>query len=319
MNKVLIIIILLIVVSFTSKTRAQFNLPCNITSIALKQPGFCGTNSAVTSYIGPGDITTFDQWGGVRAYNAVAAATNAAALIINRASDGHSCTVNLSISGDLGLTASCGTGADNGQTGLIFCTATICKVSTIFDQTGNGFNWTQIVAGSQPVLSFTCFSGAVACLLGNAAALMGSNPGVKAQPFTYSFVAQRTAAFTTIGNIGGDTNATSVFFGASNAVNTWRMSAGTAMPFTASDSVGHSFQLIYNGASSIANVDNSTTSLSPGANSTATNFSIIGLTAGLSFTGQFAEIGRILNAPNSTIQTSLCNNQRLYYGTAGTC
>lgn len=262
---------------------------------------------AVTStYQGPGDVVSGAYgWWGLRAYSAAQCTGAVKSINVRRTSDNATTDILILSNGTLD-TATLST----------FLTATTGFVTTWYEQSGGGGpDLVQATTALQPQIILTGGFGSLPALLGNGTALLGGTITSQVQPYTFSFVAERTSSFTTIGNIGGNNLATVFLFGTSNTANTWRMSSGTMATFTASDSVGHAFQLIFNGTSSVACVDGSPTTVSAGTNATSgTTFQVIGLTAGLPFRGIIGEIGLWDLGFNSTQQTNMDTNQSNYWG-----
>lgn len=141
------------------------------TLIAVNPPSLAylliASTAAPPSYAGPGDVTTFTSWWGLRAYTAAIAAAGTQHLVtILRASDSHSCDILVATNGGFGNTASCGTGGDNGQSASSFCNATTCTVTKVFDQVGS----TPLDANGGtafPALTFNCINTTLPCISAN--------------------------------------------------------------------------------------------------------------------------------------------------------
>lgn len=89
-------------------------------------------------YAGPGDIVAFTAWWGLRAYSsAVAASGTARAIRLTRASDGAA--------RDIGILAS---GALDVATATTFLAGTTGTVTTLYDQTGNGWDLLTTAGGA---------------------------------------------------------------------------------------------------------------------------------------------------------------------------
>lgn len=262
--------------------------------------------AVTSSYQGPGDVVSGAYgWWGLRAYSSAQCTGLVKSINVRRASDNATMDIVILSNGNLD-TATLST----------FLTSTTGFITTWYEQSGGGGpDLTQAVSGSQPQIILTGGFGSLPTLVGNGTALLGGVITSQAQPYTVSFVAQRTSAFTTIGNIGGNSLGTTFLFGASNSANTWRMSSGTMATFTASDSVGHTFQLTFNGTSSSACVDGTPTTVSAGTNATGVaTLQVLGLTAGLPFRGILGEFGFWDLGFNSTQQTNMDTNQSNYWG-----
>lgn len=102
---------------------------------------FVAGPAAAASYTGPGDITSWTAWYGLRPYKAAYAGSSShPAVNITRASDSHTCDLLTSTTTGLGNTVNCSSGADNSQSAASFCASTTC-IPTIgtgwYDQTKN--------------------------------------------------------------------------------------------------------------------------------------------------------------------------------------
>lgn len=202
------------------------------------------------------------------------------------------------------------------------CSAVACTVKTWYDQTGSGCsgpcNFAQASAPSRPHLKANCINTSYWCLDDSTndriLQVSGTFPTI-AQQFTYSVVMQRTGNFTTQGYLlsGGTANG----LGFNNAVNQGFMYAGAAPTFTAADSVWLSVQAVFNGASSIADVNGTaTTGLNAGATSAANPMFIGVFLNGVSakYTGYYTEILIYPVGFNATQYAAMTSNQRAFWG-----
>lgn len=269
-------------------------------------------NIAISSgYVGPGDLTTFSAWWGLRAYSAAKRGT--AAANVCDAADAHC--------GDLSTNATSGTITSfvmSGGSG-VDCSAVACTIKTLYDQTGNGNDVTQATINIRPKLlinSASCPSLSLPCgfwdTTATAPRLRGTITTVN-QPFSISTVAKRTGNNTLFGPIVTGSGF-GVYF--DHAVNQAIIYAGTlSSAVAAADGSFHALNGTFNGASSALMVDGSdTTGLSTGAGSFAnpTSFGDEGTTA-LTLTGISTEGGVFSGGSNAT-RSALNSNQRTYWG-----
>ena len=266
-------------------------------------------------YVGPGDVTTFSAWWGLRGYN-TAYSGNAANI----------CTPLDALCLDVAIVA----GALNTTTlGTLACnnTTTICTVKTLYDQTGNGNSVTQATIATRPkyvapgaangcpttLLPCMSFAGTVTNQF-----LRGTITTIN-QQFSISAVVERSAdtssfnPYLTGGGFGG------YFLNSTNNVMIYAGTVSSAV--AASDNSYHSLQSVFNSAASILTVDGVDTTgldVSTGAFSTPTSIGDNG--AGGNFLGGFlSEDGVASGGFSGTVRTNLCHNQRLYYTLSGSC
>ena len=245
---------------------------------------------------------------GLRAYNAAYATGSNPAITIRRTSDSTTSNINILATGALDV-----------ATATTFCAATTCFVVTIFDQAGT-HNLTQATTSAQPALTLGCL-GALPCLTFASASsqfLSGAFITI-AQPNTYSFVAERTGAAVR-GSVLGANNAVQAGFDAlaSNAF----LFASSVQTSAATDNALHAIQAVFNNNSSTLNVDGVLSSTLPaGASSIATPLDIGAHGGGVGnfLNGLFAEAIVYSSGLSSGNQTTLCHNQRLYWGSGGSC
>lgn len=194
-------------------------------------------------------------------------------------------------------------------------------VSTIYDQTGNGFN---AVAGSSLGPVYVSTGGTSAGLPWMAETGANDNAvvlgGTVAQPFTLSAVVLRTVAAgsppgqAVIGNNGP--NYTGMYF--DTGANTLVGYAGTfTTDITAADGAWHTSDLVFSGSASSWTVDSVPhTGLAIGANPLAANTGV-GQTYGNSnsgIVGGLTEFGILPSALSSGNLTALDAQQRAYWG-----
>jgi hypothetical protein len=253
-------------------------------------------------------VTGATAFYGLRAYNKSYATGNNHAINIRRTSDSTTTDINILTNGNLDV-----------ATATAFCASTTCFVGTIYDQVGT-HSLIQATTTAQPQLTFNCLNTSLPCLTFTAAStqfLSGAFTTI-AQPLTISFVAERTGTVAMSAVIGGDNAVQSGF----NAVaNQAFLFAGTTVAASATDSALHAIQSVANGATSTINVDGTLSgSLSAGASSIAAPLQIGASGVGTNlFNGLFAEgivFGLGVSPAN---QAFLCHNQRLYWGSGGSC
>jgi hypothetical protein len=268
--------------------------------------------ASVPIYTGPGDVVSgATNWYGLRAYNAAyATGSNPAAIVCDSATFTTCSTINILANGKFDTATASGSAA---------C-ATTCVVKQIYDQTATANHATCSSAATCPTLTFNCI-GTLPCL--TFAGNQPMNTGAAAtytSPATVSWVANRTGATSSFGGIFGS-NVGTLDNGYSAATNTGRMGFNsTDATFTLSDNATHAVQLIENGASSTANVDNTTTATTVGSGTLSAISTRIASFNGLKFTGTIMEVGIWSTVGfSSTNQTNMCHNQFAYWGTVTSC
>jgi hypothetical protein len=249
------------------------------------------------SYQGPGDVVSgASMWASpARAYSATFAAggTNIAD-IVDTSTGLATCSIPIGANGFANLTATvCPTGAPAvGVTTFCTVTHTGCSITKLYDQTGNGHDFTQATLANMPLLSLSSINGLPAVNCGSGASISMQSAGTVAltQPYSFSAVAKRTAAFTAQGGIFGVSGSVTGIFGATSA-NNWFMSDITGTNLAATDSSYHGFNGLYSGASSFYNLDGSDNSISIGSGALgATTFRFC-RAGGSQFEGVVAEGG----------------------------
>jgi hypothetical protein len=206
--------------------------------------------SAGVSYIGPGDITSFVHWYGLRAYSSVTAIANANVADLVASTGGATvCTLKLASNGDadvtstycLGLTVPAACAAASGSA---------CKVTRLYDQVGT-FHVTQATLAQMPTLMFNVLGGnkpAMFFVAANAQALLVLGSGTIAQPLSMSMVARRPTVGTPSNMVlaDGGTGTGQVAFGFFNSANLIFGYAPTNQVFFAPDSSFHAAQMVAN-------------------------------------------------------------------------
>jgi hypothetical protein len=139
-------------------------------------------------------------------------------------------------------------------------------VTEAYDQTGNGFNLIQATAGLQPQFIPNC-NGSLPCIYANGGLTLLQSVafGTYAVPYTFSHVAIRMNSFTNFGDVSSVGSNPQTGFGSN--VNSALLYSGSVVNVSgAADQVWHAIQYVYNGASSVVNIDGTdNTGLSPGS------------------------------------------------------
>lgn len=200
-------------------------------------------------------------------------------------------------------------------------TASVALFSaTMYDQSGGGHNVTQATAGQQPQFLPSCVGG-LPCLYFKSAANDGLLNGSysQAQPLTYSTVTNQLNSGQGYQiSQGGSSEPRMAMNGASTAF----IYAGTVLSATALINTWNNFQSVFNGASSSFVVNGAATAGAAGSGN-GSGFLILGaadsaLAIG-PMEGYMTEAGSWPSAFNATQYGNMCHNQRLYWGTTGSC
>lgn len=188
-------------------------------------------------------------------------------------------------------------------------------ITTRYDQTGNGNNFVQATAANQAILLPTGSPNGLPRVTysGNQWELMG---GLSApEPFTISSVAITTDSTNT--PIFGFSNQFNIQFRFNGSNTFYIYDAGLFISATCVDGSWHALQGVYNGGSSIANVDGTGTSGTLTGNALGSSFSI-----GAAFTtvpvvplnGSINEFGIWPVAFSAGNNTAMSANQHTYWG-----
>jgi hypothetical protein len=286
------------------------------------------TVSGGGSYVGPGDIATFTDWYGVRAYDAAEVTaciggTCAKLFNIERASDSQTCDFLINTSGGVGDSANC-SGAFGSGSLSSFCAATTCTGKTWYTHTGSGRNL--IASGTVSFLA-SCVNGTLPCFYdnANAGAFASSASFTPASGIvSFSVLCQRNVIGSVIYEYliseNGTTNppANNLSFG--GGANAVALQGGTSGDFnaTASDGSPHAVNSVINGASpaTFTNVDGTATTGSDVGATGSGNVSVFGNAGGTGIQTIAAEAGFADNIAFSSGQvTSLHSNMSAYFGT----
>jgi hypothetical protein len=281
-----------------------------LTSAAVGAFVLTGQDATLTkssSYTGPGDLVSgaTGWWSCARAYSAAFAAGGTPIMDLVDQAGANSIAINILSTGFVDLAA-----ISNWVTAH---TVTTIRVTKLYDQTGNGLHATNATLTTMPALTLSALNGLpVMTLTAARGDRLNTATTTQAQPFSFSGVAQRTANFTTEQGILGVTP-TTIDMSFNSATNQAKLTAGTVLTATASNSAWHTLSAVFNGASpnSILVVDGSATTGSGGANAlSAVGLRIGRSSAGGSLDGQIAECGIWPAALNGTQYGDLNTNPR---------
>lgn len=276
-------------------------------------------------YTGPGDVlgSALMFWG-LRAYNATyATGLNSLADIVDTATGAASCTIKSDSSGNADLSSlSCVAGTLSVTT---FCTvthATGCSVSKLYDQTGNGRHVVQATLATMPTLVFSTIGSLPGIHFSGSQNLQSAAGVTQAQPFYVAFVAERTSVVSFANVFSGGNSSVQDGFG--SGANVALAYAGSVVNGTASDNSYHVVQIVQsNTGATVADLRVDGTSVSTSAQGTGSlsGFNVLlGSTQAPDdwLTGNILEVG-VWAGNQSASNTALCHNDRLYWGTGGSC
>lgn len=267
--------------------------------------------AAGPAYVGPGDINgAAVVWGGLRAFNAAyATGSNPAVDLVDQAG-ANPITINILSNGNL----------DNASIGtwVTAHSVTTIKVSKLYDQSGNSHHLVQATLALMPplVLSASGLAAGKYSVNFNAASALSTAAtiGSNSQPVTVSTAYRRDAAGSTFGWLMQEDSGGNNFI---PEVNIFIMqSSSSGLNVTASDSIFHGVQALYNGTSSSAYVDGTlTTGAGVGTNLFGGHIILGALDATASdplqgWVQEFGIWGSDKTANNSTMNS----NQHTYWG-----
>jgi hypothetical protein len=281
-----------------------------------------------TPYTGPGDYASFTAWWGLRAYSAAAAATGTQpAMDLRRVSDNATCTAKIGTDGNLDLTV--GTPCNGGtQTVTAWIGASSARVSKLYDQTsgnacgGASCDLVQATAGNQPTLNLTGGGGSGARPYISVGPIQGSARLEAANNYTTD--ASEMMSISVVANQFSNTTITHFLCAndlnclTHSGVNQW----ASNVTGTATDNVWHAANAAEASATpsdDVMNIDGTETTSTGSVVADSTQPYILYPTetlAGLAFgEGGFQDAAKW----SGTVRTNLCHNQRLYWGTGGSC
>lgn len=273
-----------------------------------------------TPYVGPGDTLTMSHYWGMTAVTQAYAAALGAWGTIERTSDSTTQNINFTPSGNIDVT-----------TAAVFCNATTCKVSALFDEVNPGTaacKMTQTTTGEQPVLVFNFYGTQAAMqfvaantdfMVTNLTACVGVT-----QPVSFETVAQATTLPGVRSYFLTGGGASPIYTGMQTSGSTGFLFAGSLTSGgTVTTGTKQAFNYVANGASSVISIDNVNTTVSPGTNAliSSQNVWMGGLSNTLNLDGYILEIGigGAGVAWSAGNLTSMCHNQHVRWGTAVSC
>jgi hypothetical protein len=266
------------------------------------RPGIIAGRGALTpaagggAYVGPLDTnpTNLFGWWGLRAASAAKCGTKAIRIV--RASDSAQTDINSLADGTLDV-----------ATAATFMAATTAKVVTFYDQSGAlksfgaALDLTQATDGSRAAFILNANGSLPAVRCSAITQLYNNSSGTVQSAVTTVYAAFKRTGDLTVFRAVLSQNGAGWQIGAGDANNKAHIYAGTFVTVTATDNAWHTLSAQLNGASTVASVDGSTSTVSPGTQFTAPNYTInIG-----GFIGDFFEAGiwqaakTVANAPGA--------------------
>lgn len=252
-------------------------------------------------YIGPGDIVSgADAWWGLRAYSFATAGSNA--IRLRRNSDNAEQDFTTLANGNLDV--------DSIST---FKGAADLFVVTLYDQTGNAVHITQATAASQPAFILSGLGSLPTITFDGTDDNLSHAASGSISTFTISAVANRTA------NINQQSlwfnNATFQVGYRNSADNQAFMYVGSVHAVTVTDGNWHGLQCVFNGASSVFNVDGTQNIGNPGSSAAETTTDQVGASGSTQrLTGSIVEIGRWTTLFSASNSSNMFANQQNYWG-----
>lgn len=276
-----------------------------------------------SAYSGPIDATTTaESCNSLRACSEAVALAGTAIVNLRRSTDNETCDFGTNRNGFLGLSKNC-SGSDNGETATTFENGGSLFETDRYDQTGNGYNMANSTAATQAAFTISCLNGLPCDVFTYATSqfLVSSSFATLAQQYTFGAVAERTSNTTSYQKILASDSGTDATLGFNDTANTVFMYGGAVVATaSATDSALHTFSAVFNGSSSIMNVDGTeTTGLNTGTDSTGTNIAISENLSGQPLGGKTGEQIIWASGLSSTNRTNYCHNARLAFGSGGSC
>lgn len=260
------------------------------------------------AYAGPGDLVSgWTYWVGFRAFSNATTGTKAARLCL------HSTPATCQ---DINSLAN---GNFDTSSAATFCTSA-CDVATMYDKSGNALDLVQATTAARPAYTINCINTSLPCAVINDSQLVTSAGAIASgtAPQSLVAVAEQTGSPTGIGLIAGDNGvAAGIEFAAPGAVRAF-CQAG-APNVTETDNVFHSLVAVCQAGTNLTSLTLDGTSTT--STTTPTNATGFPVQAGGGWFGKFVESGAVEGgvAFTGTQITNLCHNQRIYWGTGGTC
>jgi hypothetical protein len=288
-------------------------------------------------YTGPGEVVTGAQYwySCFRGYTQFYASGGRAGCNVRRNDNAQTCDILIAPNGTWGNTANCSSFPDNGKAPSAFCTGTTCFVTTMYDQTDNGYIVSNATAANQPQLLFSGCGGALAgpgaCVDCSTAGTTGS-PGLfsngrginngftSASPITISGV--YLAVNATGGGVwatGGGIAQALAKFTATPALD---INAGADATLAASFATWYAVHNVINpndGSTSTVRANGTTSGSQNAGNGIhfggGNSIQICGdQSSNKAFVGKMTEIGSWSGALSGTQQGNLESNQRAFWG-----
>jgi|HubBroStandDraft_4_1064222.scaffolds.fasta_scaffold65259_1 hypothetical protein len=213
--------------------------------------------------------------------------------------------------------ASCGT-IGSAET---FSFQGIGYVATVYDETGNGHNWTQGTSGVRPQLLPLCIGGLYPCEYYNGSYGMAATVTAQSQPMTYAGVGERTSNFTSAQSfLDSFASGSQNQLDWAGSANTIQIYAGSTLTATASDSTLHSLIGVVSSSVCVINVDGVETPSSANGNcGTGVNNTTLGRGqqdsgGAAKLHGLIGEAGFYSGGMTSGQRKSECENAQLRYG-----
>ena len=210
------------------------------------------------------------------------------------------------------------------------CSIITCTVKIVYDQTGNGNDFTQTTIANRATLSVSC-NGSLPCLVfasGDVYLKTGFNSATNiAQPLTLNTVVKDTGSSTVDSGgiiVAWDGVKPSGMWsndGSANLIEIY-FSAGSALSVTATNNAWHIFTGVAHGPSPNSNMNVDGTDHTGGVGTYVFSQADVYLGSdnyGSSFIGQMTEVVIWPSALSSGNITSLCHNQYSYWGTGTSC
>lgn len=277
-------------------------------------PGPGTAHSVGATYSGSGDIISFSQWGScARVYNLAKASTATSMCDLVQGPSGASPgtavgTLRGSATGLVDLSAYfAGSVTPSAACALV---TGGCVVSKIYDQVGTN-HWTQATNSRMPLLAFAAANGLPGMQFDTASVSFLESAAVTvAQPFTLSGVYKNTVNLQQGGLIGSDASIQICMGSSSASAQTYAVAGGAGNGFAAADNTFHAINDLFNGASSIINLNGSENAAAAvGTNAFSSTPVRIGRCDGTSMTGIIMEAGMISGSSTPTNRSDLSTNQ----------
>lgn len=229
-----------------------------------------GGVAAAAGYTGPGDITTFFAWSGLRAYNAAYAAPgNNPAIDIVDSGNANAATINILTTGAL----------DEATLNTWIVAHGTASVKKWYDQTGSGKYWSQSTVANMPVIQQNVIGSKSGITKGASAAWLllpgNDNGAAHSQPASYSLYAKDSGTAFSSRCVFNDGNGVQTiayntgFSPSAIGIGPGLNCGGAGAAQVDATQVFHAIQMVANGASSNIYIDGTGNTCSPGTNGTA--------------------------------------------------